>query len=88
MFNEANTVEAMVRDLLAGPTHPPTPSQSGRGSQTSPLKGGLRGVAETPQPYIIAGYSGHGLGWHFVPAAALPRQPQDKRCRCSQVNGS
>jgi hypothetical protein len=25
MFNEANTVEAMVHDLLVGPTHPQPP---------------------------------------------------------------
>ena len=29
------------------------------------------------QPYITVGRSGKGTGWHFVPATALPRQPQD-----------
>jgi type I restriction enzyme R subunit len=80
MFNEANTVEAMVRDLLAGPTHPPAPSRFGRGKSSPPRAGeglGEGAVKETPQPYLTAGSSGRGLGWHFVPALDLPRQPQD-----------
>ena len=75
-FNEENTVEAMIRDLLAGPA----PSRFGRRSDSPPRFGeglGEGSVAETPQPYLTAGYSGRGLGWHFVPGVALPRQPQD-----------
>jgi type I restriction enzyme R subunit len=60
MFNEANTVENLVRDLLCGK---PTPAKVG--------------VAETAQPYVTPGRGSRGTGWHFVPAVALPRQPQD-----------
>ena len=60
MFNEANTVEEFVRDLLCGK---PAPAKAG--------------VAETAQPYVTPGRGSRGTGWHFVPAVALPRQPQD-----------
>ena len=60
MFNEANTVEEFVRDLLCGK---PAPAKAG--------------VAETAQPYVTPGRGSRGTGWHFVPALALPRQPQD-----------
>jgi len=52
-FTEANTVEAFLRDRLAGPV---------RGARAGT-------VAEPPGAY--------GLGWRYVAAADLPRQPQD-----------
>ena len=58
MFNEANSVEEYVRDLLCGKQ----PSS--------------KGVAEPPPTYAV-GRSSRGIGWQFVPAIALPRQPQD-----------
>ena len=36
-----------------------------------------KGVADLPAPYIPTGLAHRGAGWHYVPAAALPRQPQD-----------
>ena len=60
MFNESNTVESMIRDLLCG-------------AQPAAAKA----VAELPVPYIPSGLAHRGAGWHYVPAAALPRQPQD-----------
>jgi type I restriction enzyme R subunit len=68
-FTEANTVEAMVRDLLCGP------SKDLPGSLKLP--GRSDRAQETPAPYVTAGSSGRGLGWHYVPGVALPRQPQD-----------
>ena len=38
---------------------------------------GPKGLSELPVPYIPAGLAHRGAGWHYVPAAALPRQPQD-----------
>lgn len=54
-FNEANTVEAFIRDRLSGSAGPTPPSP---------------GFAED-------GRERPGLGWHFVSALALPRQPQE-----------
>lgn len=59
MFNEANSVEQFIRDLLAG-SQPQT-----------------RRAAELDAPYVAAGHSPHGAGWHFVPAVALPRRIDD-----------
>ncbi|MDK8871743.1 HsdR family type I site-specific deoxyribonuclease [Paracoccus sp. SSJ] len=56
-FTEANTVEAHLRDLLAG-------AASARPAQLS------IGLART-------GGKIAGLGWHYVAAADLPRQPQE-----------
>jgi len=55
-FNEANTVEAFVRDRLCGGTAHYTAVGPG-----------------------VARRHGHvsGLGWHFLAAQNLPRQPQD-----------
>lgn len=61
VFTESNTVEAMIRDLLCGPQK---------------VTSGTA-LAETTAPYVTNGLAGRGIGWHFVPAAALPRQPQD-----------
>jgi type I restriction enzyme R subunit len=61
MFTESNTVEAMIRDLLCGPQ-----------KATSGV-----GLAESPAPYVTNGLARRGAGWHFIPAVALPRQPQD-----------
>lgn len=58
VFNEENTVEELVRDLLCG-------------KQSS-----SKTVAEPP-PIYQAGRSSHGIGWQYVPAIALPRQPQE-----------
>ncbi len=57
-FNEANTVEAMICDLLCGPV-----PRAGR-------------VTEPAASYT-AGRAAHGLGWHYVPAAELPRRLND-----------
>jgi type I restriction enzyme R subunit len=58
MFNESNTVEVFIRDLLCGP-QPVT-----------------QRVVEHLTPYR-AGRAGRGAGWHYVPAAQLPRRPND-----------
>ncbi|MFN8468811.1 MAG: HsdR family type I site-specific deoxyribonuclease [Caldilineaceae bacterium] len=34
-------------------------------------------VRELPSSYVTSGLARRGVGWNFVPAAALPRQPQD-----------
>lgn len=34
-------------------------------------------VAEVPVPYVTSGLARRGAGWHFVPPAVLPRQPQE-----------
>lgn len=52
-FTEANTVEAFLRDRLAGP-----------------VRGARAGVVAEPS-------GAYGLGWRYVAAADLPRQPQD-----------
>jgi type I restriction enzyme R subunit len=57
-FNEENTVEELVRDLLCG-------------KQSS-----SKAFAE-PVPIYQTGRSSRGIGWQYVPAIALPRQPQD-----------
>ena len=59
MFNESNTVEALIRDLLCG---------------AQPFADRL---AEPPAAYAAAGLNRRGLGWHYVPAVQLPREPQD-----------
>ena len=62
MFNEENTVEEFVRDLLCG-------------RDADFWKVGIS-VAEPP-PIYRAGRSSRGTGWQYVPAIALPRQAQD-----------
>jgi type I restriction enzyme R subunit len=66
-FNEENTVENLVRDLL-----------SGRQPATSSSKT-LREPSPADQYTVLpaSGLNRNGTGWHFVPAVALPRQPQD-----------
>ncbi len=39
-----------------------------------PPKGGF---AQAAEPFVTAGRTGKGAGWQFIPAIALPRQPQD-----------
>ena len=56
IFNEANTVEALIRDLLAGPVKNVHPH-------------------EMRDPRTI--FCPKGLGWRYVPAADVPRQPQE-----------
>ena len=58
MFNEANAVEELVRDLLCGKQRTP------------------RTIAESGPLYQI-GHTQSGIGWQYIPAIALPRQPQD-----------
>jgi type I restriction enzyme, R subunit len=60
-FNESNTVEAFLRDLLCGP---------------QPARSADR-VAEEPVTYVPVGRAKRGLGYHYVPAAQLPRRIQD-----------
>ena len=38
---------------------------------------GSKAIAELPATYTPIGRGHRGAGWHYVPAAALPRQPQD-----------
>lgn len=59
-FNEANTVESLVRDLLTGPIKPSS----------------THTAHEAATAYTTAGRSPKGLGWHYVPPGTLPRQPQ------------
>ena len=56
-FNEGNTVEAHLRDVLAGPS-------------TLRPREFSAGLAR-------AGGRIAGLGWHYIPSANLPRQPQE-----------
>ncbi len=62
MFNEQNTVENYVVSLLTGVTPPPV---TGRESH------------EPAAPYIPLGRNHKGAGWHYVPAATLPRRVND-----------
>ncbi|MDD5390362.1 MAG: HsdR family type I site-specific deoxyribonuclease [Gallionellaceae bacterium] len=75
MFNESNTVEAYLHDLLSGLAKSPSPQ---------PFSQGERGFTGVQQPR--AHYSPlppgerpgvRGLGWHRVAGADIPRQPQD-----------
>lgn len=61
MFNEANTVEDYLRHLLSGTAATAT---AGRASDV----GGT---------YTVMGRNRAGAGWHYLPAIALPRQPND-----------
>ncbi len=62
MFNEQNSVENYIVNLLTGVTPPPV---SGRESH------------EDSAPYIPLGRAHQGAGWHFVPALSLPRRIND-----------
>ncbi len=60
MFNESNTVESYLRDLLTGspaPTDTPPPYT----------------LKQTPAPYAP---TPHGTGWRYCAPAQVPRQPQ------------
>src|SRR5215208_4690363 len=66
MFNEQNTVENFIRDVLCGAPHPAT--------------GGGRGVGqigEEAAPYIPLGRNSRGSGWYYVSALSLPRRIND-----------
>lgn len=58
-FNEQNSVENLIRDLLCGP---------------QPTGQGQPGIAEAPAPYVPLGRSHQGSGWYFVAGANLPRR--------------
>ena len=60
-FNEANTVEAFIRDLLSDDITKSVHS----------ISGSLR-VHDDTVPYNAG-----GLGWHYLSPADLPRQPQE-----------
>ncbi len=62
MFNEQNTVENYVVNLLTGVTPPPV---SGRE------------IHDDTAPYIPLGRNHKGAGWHYVPSLALPRRIND-----------
>ncbi len=62
MFNEQNTVENYVVNLLTGVTPPPV---SGRESR------------DDTAPYIPLGRNHKGAGWHYVPSLSLPRRVND-----------
>jgi type I restriction enzyme, R subunit len=76
MFNEQNTVENYIRDLLCGA---PPPSRLGRGAGGRVLGTleGLGKVAEEVAPYIPLGRAHTGSGWHAVSALSLPRHIND-----------
>ena len=60
-FNESNTVEAFIRNLLCSGITNPIPPTTG-----SPR------AREDTIPYSIG-----GLGWHYLSHVDLPRQPQE-----------
>lgn len=60
-FNEANTVESYLRDLLCGPLRP--------------TREGM--VAEPDPKYLTPGRNSNGLGWNFIAPEHLPRQFQE-----------
>ena len=62
MFNEQNTVENYIVNLLTGVTPPPV---TGRESH------------EDAAPYIPLGRNHKGAGWYYVPVASLPRRVND-----------
>jgi type I restriction enzyme R subunit len=61
MFNEANTVEDYLQHLLSGTAPTAPPSRA-------------RDVGGT---YTTVGRQRAGVGWHYLPATALPRQAND-----------
>jgi type I restriction enzyme, R subunit len=61
MFNEQNTVENYLVNLLTG-VRPPA---------------GARETREDAAPYIPVGRNRNGAGWHYVPSVALPRRVND-----------
>ncbi len=65
MFNEQNTVENLFVNILTGDS---PPSISGKG---------VGGIGQNPAPYLTAGRSRKGTGWHYVPALDLPRRIND-----------
>lgn len=62
MFNEQNTVENYVVNLLTGTTPPPATG---------------RETHQDAAPYIPLGRNPKGAGWHFVNALELPRRIND-----------
>ena len=62
MFNEQNSVENFVRDLLCGP-------QPAAGPRIGEQRAVYHTEAATPQP--------QSLGWSFLPASQLPRATGD-----------
>ena len=62
MFNEQNTVENYVVNLLTGTTPPPVTG---------------REIQQDAAPYIPLGRNPKGAGWHFVNALELPRRIND-----------
>ena len=62
MFNEQNTVENYIVNLLTGVTPPPV---TGRESH------------EDAAPYIPLGRNHKAAGWHYVPSLSLPRRVND-----------
>ena len=81
MFNEQNSVENYIRDLLCG--SPPSPAGKGAG--------GLGQISESPAPYIPLGRAHKGAGWYFVSALALPRRTNDvfiEAIRCAKPSSA
>lgn len=66
LFNEANSVEEYVRDLLAG-----------RQTSMSALQSTTIHDAKAPYGRDSAALVATGLGWRFVPGNVLPRQQTD-----------
>jgi type I restriction enzyme R subunit len=62
MFNEQNTVENYIVNLLTGVTPLPITGRESR---------------EDAAPYIPLGRNHKGAGWHYVPALSLPRRVND-----------
>jgi type I restriction enzyme R subunit len=61
IFNEQNSVENLFVNILTGTTPP-----AGAGK-----------IGDPPAPYLTAGRSRKGTGWHYVPALSLPRRIND-----------
>src|SRR5215211_7946510 len=64
MFNEQNSVENFIRDVLC--STPPSISGMGAG-----------GIGEEAAPYIPLGRNSKGSGWYYVSALSLPRRIND-----------
>jgi type I restriction enzyme R subunit len=62
-FNESNTTEAYIRDLLAGPIKATPPADP------DPYL--------VEEPRAIYGARPKGIGWHYAAPSEIPRRPQD-----------
>lgn len=87
MFNESNTVEAYLYDLLSGSAKQPSPQPLSHGERGFNAGAGGKsdfagvrqdGATYSPRPAGEGpGVRGKGLGWRRVANADIPRQPQE-----------